>query len=154
MTTEPPRPAPGSATVKPPRRSIFGRVTGPRMNRKVFWIWSGGLIAVAVALAFLPLPSSASAPTAYFWIVVFTARLHDIGRSGWWQALLYIVQIGLIVGLAFGAGWPVDDAAGVSGVLQLLAVIALGAIPGQRGPNRFGPAPGQPPAEAISETFS
>ena len=36
---------------------------------------------------------------------------------------------------------------------QLIFTVVLGTIPGQAGPNRFGPEPGQPTPLASSETF-
>jgi len=157
MTTEPQPAARVPSNPQPvKRRWGLGGVMGSRMNRKVFWMWAAGLIAVAVALSFLPSGGAGGvgAVTAYFWVILFTARLHDIGRSGWWQVALYAAQVAVIFGLVFGANWPVDSAADIGGLLQLIAVVALGVIPGQRGPNRFGPAPGEPAAETVSETFS
>jgi uncharacterized membrane protein YhaH (DUF805 family) len=46
-----------------------------------------------------------------------------------------------------------DAAAAVGLLIQLVFTVVLGAIPGNRGPNRFGPAPGQPTPIAASETF-
>ncbi|WP_028535895.1 DUF805 domain-containing protein [Paludibacterium yongneupense] len=48
-------------------------------------------------------------------------RLHDGGRSGWWQLLALIPVLGALV------------------------LIVLLALPGDSGHNRFGPAPFAPP---------
>jgi uncharacterized membrane protein YhaH (DUF805 family) len=53
-------------------------------------------------------------------LAVATRRLHDIGRSGWWQ-LLHMVP-----------------------VVGSLALFALLLLPGQPEPNRFGPSPRPP----------
>lgn len=64
---------------------------------------------------------------------VLSKRLHDRGRSGWWTALVLF---------SFGAFWP-PPPHGVFGILfslpLLWAAIELGARPGERGANRFGP---------------
>jgi len=157
MTTEPTPSAAASAPApKPARRSGLGQAMGARINRKVYALWAGALIAVTVGVGLLgsaSLGRGVGIGLQYVWIMMFTARLHDLGRSGWWQVLLYAAQVALMLGLAFGAGWQVDEAAGLAAILQFVATIALGLIPGQRGPNRFGPAPGEPATEAVAETF-
>jgi uncharacterized membrane protein YhaH (DUF805 family) len=63
---------------------------------------------------------------------VLSKRLHDRGRAGWWAA---------VVLLAFIVVWPEPE-----GLIDFLfalpliwAAVELGAMPGQAGPNRFGP---------------
>lgn len=63
---------------------------------------------------------------------VLSKRLHDRGRAGWWAALVL---------LAFAVVWPKPD--GLFDFLFALpliwATVELGALPGEAGPNRFGP---------------
>ena len=124
------------------------------MNRKVFWIATAVLLALGIGLSFIPGVSKSGGygiGVAMIWL--FTARLHDIGRSGWWQAWLYAVQIALVAAGAV-AGDEALSLMTVAGLaLQLIFTVVLGAIPGQAGPNRFGPAPGQPTPLASSEAF-
>jgi uncharacterized membrane protein YhaH (DUF805 family) len=56
-------------------------------------------------------------------------RLHDTNRSAWWMLIALIPLIGGITLLVFYC------------------------LPGTQGPNRFGPAPGQP-VEELQATFS
>lgn len=62
---------------------------------------------------------------------VLSKRLHDRGRSGWWAAVILI---------AFMMVWPrPDNFLDFVGALVLLwAAIDLGAMPGERGANRYG----------------
>ncbi|WP_157961717.1 DUF805 domain-containing protein [Acuticoccus kandeliae] len=100
-----------------------------RVNREVFWL--GNLLCGFVGVA-LMLPSidpdtgglqlSPIAPfvfVALFWTEVALAvkRLHDRGLTGW---------------LAAAFGIP---------VLGFVAFFAIGLMPGDKGPNQFGPAP-------------
>ena len=144
--------APVTAPITPP--PVQGVVRGGRMNRKMFLIGAAALIALGIGLSFIPGVSKGGGygvGVAMIWL--FTARLHDIGRSGWWQAGLYAVQLALVAAGAVSgeAALNLMTLAGLA--LQLVFTVVLGAIPGQAGPNRFGPAPGQPTPLASSEAF-
>ena len=103
------------------------------------------LIAVAVLLAVFAAYEAAVTGIAHgltAWAVhgvllfaaacVLSKRLHDCGRSGWWAALVL---------LAFAVVWPQpEDFIDFLFVLPLVwAAVALGAMPGEPGANRFGP---------------
>ena len=144
--------APAAAPITP--SPVQGAVRGGRMNRKVFWIATAVLIALGAGLSFIPGISKGGGyaiGVAMIWLI--TARLHDIGRSGWWQAGLYAVQIALVAtgAVAGDEAMSLMTFAGLAS--QLIFTVVLGAIPGQAGPNRFGPAPGQPTPLASSEAF-
>lgn len=112
------------------------------------WLAVLGLVILALAL-----------PT----YAVLARRLHDIGRSAVWMLLLVpgvfsqfsgFVTLGTLILHATGGGLTRDvieqslaaDAAG-SGLLALaagacnLALLIMTVLPGQTGPNRFGPDP-------------
>ena len=126
--------------------------TGERINRAIFWLGAVILLIVSYGLSFLP-DSTRGAGTVIgiLWILLFTRRLHDVGLAGWWQLPLIALQLGA-VGLIF-ANMSFDLVLGIVGLLQIIAVIVLGVIPGQRETNRFGPPPGQktapPPTAAM-----
>lgn len=63
-------------------------------------------------------------------------RLHDVGRSGWWALLAQLWPIALLL-------TPISlELLELVGMATGLAVtIAIGAVPGSRGENRFGPPP-------------
>jgi len=143
-----PQALPIAATaLRPPSYSGF---VGARMNRKIYWLWMCGLFAVSLVLRFAP---ALRFVTLAWSIRIFAVRLHDIGRSGWWQAALYAVQILAIVLICVVGRQPFNVGLGIAGLIQLIFTAVLGAIPGDRGANRFGPAPGQPSPIAASETF-
>jgi len=93
-------------------------------------------------------------------ISITTRRLHDIGRSGWWQLGYWVVTIVVWIVLigAFAAGFAVleNERYWFAGLLFLLSTAAsIGAIAliavwviwlvrkGDLGPNKYGPDPRQ-----------
>jgi uncharacterized membrane protein YhaH (DUF805 family) len=64
----------------------------------------------------------------WIWICLGARRLHDIGLSGWWMLLV------LLLPLAISLLLPEP----LAQLPTLLAMIALGTIPGDAGVNRFG----------------
>ncbi len=128
--------------------------SGARMNRQVFALGWLALGALALALSRIPgLDWAAGATLVVFGSHLYAVRLHDLGRSGWWQLGLYSAQ-GAALGLAAAAGLAVTPwGSGLAASLQLLAIGALAALPGEEAGNRFGPAPGQPSPIAQAEAF-
>lgn len=70
-------------------------------------------------------------------------RLHDIGKSGYWMLLLYIVDIIL----CFGSGFFVKTSVVIT-IILFLAILAIGIIwlvwmvtDSEYGPNKYGPNP-------------
>jgi len=126
---------------------------GARMSRSVFaaaFVW---LIAGAGALTFIPaVGASAWILVALFGVRLFAARLHDLGRCGWWQIGLYGAQ-----GLAIAAdlSWRAGATGGfeIAAILELAAAAALATLPGGAAANRYGPAPGQASPLQMSEAF-
>ena len=109
-----------------------------RIGRLAFLAAGAGLLAVAWAWHRL------AAPTAHRWLdwgvyglvlfsaaCLFSKRLHDRGRAGWW-AFVPVIAIWI--------AWPQPhDAFGwAAAAIALAAVLDLGMGRGQRGLNRFG----------------
>jgi len=77
-------------------------------------------------------------------------RLHDLGHSGWWMALVVPVQI-LLALASFGESHTGGSAvAGLQALIGLALLVWLGCIAGQAGPNRFGESPLRQPEPAAA----
>jgi uncharacterized membrane protein YhaH (DUF805 family) len=142
-------------------KSLFFTADG-RIGRQAFWIGWLMLLGVHVVAGWVPLIGWALGLAALFASVcLYTKRLHDMGRTGWWQVLPIVLGPVLILGSAmtigFGAllgeltnigdGWAL---AGVGGLLASLAIAFLvmigftlwvGTAEGQPGENRYGEPP-------------
>ncbi|HEX7944749.1 MAG TPA: DUF805 domain-containing protein [Phenylobacterium sp.] len=128
-----------------------------RARRRAFWLWT--IVILPWDYLFLwaddPLPQMVLGTA--FWLQVIR-RLHDIGVSGWWLVAALLAE----VTLAPVAANPTNPAwlAALPGLLLAAGLVGLGAVPGQRSENRFGPPPagwtGPPPAigPPLRETFS
>lgn len=94
----------------------------------VLWLydrWAGGGLRLATGWAVL-------AVLLFSGCCMTSRRLHDLGRAGWWTALLWAL---------FLAAWPPSSvpARGVAGGLLGACAALLCAAPGQGRANRFGP---------------
>ncbi len=113
-----------------------------RMNRATYWLSIAVAILALVGLVLLTHRRESVGEVVL--VLVAVPRLHDIGRSGWWVLAGFGVEIvGVVVALV---ALPLEQADAVLGVVTLVIlglVIWLGAIPGGKGPNRFGEPPGR-----------
>lgn len=140
----------GVAAPTPP--SVIAALGGSRINRKTYWIATVAVFAVVIGLSFVGVQRAVASVTTIIFARLFASRLHDFGRSGWWQLILYGLQISIGLALAIPAQ-SADVALGAVVLIQLLFTIVLGVIPGNRADNRFGPPPGAPTPAAASEVF-
>jgi uncharacterized membrane protein YhaH (DUF805 family) len=88
-----------------------------RASRSEFWyfyLFSYGTIALLFLLTSLSIISGNTAMilgiifivVIFFpWIAVTARRLHDIGRSGWWQLISGIPYVGIIGGIVLLVWW-------------------------------------------------
>ncbi len=145
------------ATAAPsPSPSVIGALGGSRINRKTYWIVTVVVFAISIALGYAGFEKAQRAIAPMVTIVfirIFASRLHDFGRSGWWQLVLYGIQIPAIILIATAGGEPIEVATGLGVLIQVAFTVVLGAIPGDRGDNRFGPPPGAHTPVAASEVF-
>ena len=143
-------------------KSLFFSAEG-RIGRQAFWIGWLVLLGVQMLAGWIPVVGHALGLIALFaWVCLCTKRLHDMGRSGWWQLVPVVLGPVLIVGSAMSIGFgailgeitniDTDWAAlaGVGGLLvsvaiAVLAVVGftlwLGIAEGQAGENRYGEPP-------------
>lgn len=135
-----------------------------RASRKEFWcfvlIWIVASLCVALCAQFVLLlvfnTVGISLYVVYgiwlFGIVPYCAvavrRLHDTGRSAWWGGGYLLLSLAVHV-VDFFIGLPTAEKgatwiqlAGVQlMVLYLLFLIILFCLPGDKGPNKYGPDP-------------
>ena len=143
-------------------------VQGGRMGRKAYWIANAALAAVFAVIAFVV--SGQEAPRylglglvgSWGWIA--TRRLHDIGKSGWLVAvpvMLQIVVFPLVLWVLVVTHWLEALGSEASVTVAIYSVVAveatftiwLGLAPGHRGPNKYGPPPGQRTGATTAAIF-
>lgn len=149
-----------------PRLRLHHLLFSPRgrIGRGQFWIgWAASLVlllAVVTALTAAGIPPGPAAllpllaASVYIGVCLYGKRLHDLGLPAWGYAvylgsLFLLFCCGVIVALvAFGpSGTPTSPGhlAAQRVTLAVLVLVSaaftlwLGAAPGQRGQNRFGP---------------
>lgn len=145
-------------------KSLFFSAEG-RIGRQVFWIGWLMLLGAHVVAGWIPLVGQVIGLIAVFaWVCLCTKRLHDMGRSGWWQLLPILLGPVLIIGsaLSIGVGAILGEItntdwaalAGVGGLLVSVAIafvavaaftLWVGVAEGQPGENRYG----EPPLNAV-----
>ena len=85
-------------------KSLFFSAEG-RIGRQVFWIGWLMLLGAHVVAGWIPLIGQVIALMAIFaWVCLCTKRLHDMGRSGWWQLVPIALGPVLIIGSAMSIG--------------------------------------------------
>ena len=117
----------------------FGRIGRFAYN---FYLIAPAIVTFAV-IGFFARSSHAFVTLALFvvlpvvvWasIAMGIKRLHDIGYSGWWLLVLWVVIIGVTRA-------PIPYAFWVGKALSLVCSILLIAVPGQAETNRYGVKP-------------
>jgi uncharacterized membrane protein YhaH (DUF805 family) len=139
-----------------PQSSLAAALAGTRINRKIFWLATVIIFGIVIVVSFIPpLRGFVRYLTLFLFIRVYAARLHDFGRSAWWQAIMYVLQFALVIALSLGVRHQFGVAILAGFLVQLTFTIVLGVIAGDRSANRFGPPPDQPDLSptAVSETF-
>jgi uncharacterized membrane protein YhaH (DUF805 family) len=134
-----------------------------RMDRRPYWIafvllvagtWLVHAVAQTAVIGFGmsamvigPVLLLFQAASGWALVCIAAQRLHDFGRSGWWQLAgfgLAFVALALAEP-AWAAGLGLSEtAAGLAGIaggsIYVGFLAAIGAPRGSTGPNRFGPA--------------
>ena len=129
-----------------PGPSVGGFLRG-RANRKEYWLLVGLVLAVGLAVTAAVPPAVQSTGVA---VVTYAQirRLHDLGRTGWWVVVIAGGQIAAALG-GIAAGLSEEGILVVGLPLVVGPILLIGALPGQRLENRFGPEPGKRPLKEI-----
>jgi uncharacterized membrane protein YhaH (DUF805 family) len=124
----------GPAVTSRPR-GAFWWVAG-RASRREYWIWVALLMGAGFLLSRAP-PVISLGLTAGL-VLAQIRRAHDFGRSGWWAGVATMATV-----VATVAVMPLSaTAASLAGVgLELALIVLFGALPGDKGDNRFGSPP-------------
>ena len=143
-------------------KSLFFTAEG-RIGRQTFWIGWLMLLGAHMVAGWIPLIGWAIGLAATFaGVCIFSKRLHDMGRTGWWQLLPILLGPVLVVASAISIGFGAIAAdllhgdagltalAGVGGLFVSLAIafvtlvgftLWVGISEGQLGENRYGEPP-------------
>lgn len=128
-----------------------------RIGRRSFWIGLIAIFVISFVASFVltigvsiirgEKSSALVAPLVqlaliYPSVCITAKRLHDLGRSGWWQAPVYALWIG-------GVGFSTIGVPGLGGLAMIVALLGglvlsifTGFVAGSAQPNRFGPREG------------
>lgn len=113
-----------------------------RTNRVTFWFSFGIVVLLMVGIAqFAEDPPHVS---EFVFVALCVPRLHDVGRSGWWVAGLFLLEAIYVVVAIFAPDELGLQLEGPIALLTLVPVLCLGLVRGEPVANRFGepPAPG------------
>jgi uncharacterized membrane protein YhaH (DUF805 family) len=112
-----------------------------RINRAQYWASLSVVAAIYAALMVLPHPGHISVSEIVL-IIVCVPRLHDLGLTGWIAAIPFGVEI--VCAITTFSVMPVEAATEAMGFVVIAIaglLVLLGALPGQKANNRFGPQP-------------
>jgi uncharacterized membrane protein YhaH (DUF805 family) len=146
-----------------------------RSGRTEYWLSTAGLIVVGFLLDYL-VPGKATAAPLFAWILIWSWRLHDFGKSGWFN-LIPIGSMILVTAIAIAFMFSDKEFSDALGVMlgksdaevtargvwlalafliallgtQLAYMVWLGVKRGDPGENEFGP-PTSPFGKAKATT--
>ncbi|WP_426044134.1 DUF805 domain-containing protein [Caulobacter sp. DWR3-1-2] len=109
-------------------KSLFFTAEG-RIGRQTFWIGWLMLLGAHMVAGWIPLIGWAIGLAASFaGVCIYTKRLHDMGRTGWWQLLLILLGPVLVVASAISIGFGAIAAEMMNGDAGLLALAGVGGL--------------------------
>ncbi len=135
-----------------------------RIGQRAFWIGFLALFAFSILIhAVVGVGALIWVLSTYCWVCLFSKRLHDMGRSGFAQFWIYVLDVLGVITLFIGGlgsilaaifsdghvGWGLmAGGVGLLGLgllawslIRLGFILWLGLTPGQAGDNRYGPVP-------------
>ena len=130
-----------------PAASGFGRWIGGRASRREYWCWMVPLLVAEVLLSGLGMVVVIAFSVGR--LLIWIRRLHDLGWSGWIAPAFNFFTTVVSAVLMATVG---QSGALLASAVLLIAIIALGSIPGEARDNEFGPGPKT--KTDLRETFS
>ena len=109
-------------------KSLFFSAEG-RIGRQAFWIGWLMLLGVQVVAGWIPVIGHVLGLVALFaWVCLCTKRLHDMGRSGWWQVPPFALSLALVIGSVLWIGLGAALAAISDGNPEMVALAGVGVL--------------------------
>lgn len=100
-----------------------------RIGRQAFWIGWLVLLGVNVVAGWLPLVGWViSLATIYASVCIHTKRLHDMGQTGWWQVLPWVLGPILVFGAVASVGFSALGSAFNGGEPSMAMLASLGGL--------------------------
>ena len=131
----------------------YAEFTG-RSRRREYWSFVALMIAVFAILylveRLLGLRVYGQGPLTFLFqlaillptLAAGARRLHDTGRSGWWQLICYApALLSMLLPFLGVANLSLLTIVLIVSVIGLIVLIVFLALDGTRGPNRYGPDP-------------
>jgi len=107
-----------------------------RASRREYWLYVAPLVAVSLLLA--DAPPAVDLLLLLALILVQIRRIHDFGRTGWWAVAATAAPLVALPLIAVQSEYVTGL---VGAAITLIFIVGIGAAPGDRGDNRFGPPP-------------
>lgn len=142
-----------------------------RIGRQSFWIGWLVLLGVNVVASWIPFVGTLIIlASIYASVCIHAKRLHDMGQTGWWQVLPWVLGPCLVFGAAVSVGVSAILAAVRGGEPEMAALSALASLAiacfvafaiwlaftlwvgfslGQPRENKYGPPPINPTAVTV-----
>ncbi|MDG2527538.1 DUF805 domain-containing protein [Caulobacter endophyticus] len=100
-----------------------------RIGRQAFWIAWLMLLGVNVVAGWVPVIGNLVAlVTLYCFVCIYAKRLHDMGKSGWWQVVPIVLGPVLLIGSALWLGVGAAAIALNGGDPELFALAGAGGV--------------------------
>jgi uncharacterized membrane protein YhaH (DUF805 family) len=115
-----------------------------RINRATYWMCLGASVLVYAALNVMN--SGSVKVSEVLLILMCVPRLHDLGRSGWWALMIFLIELSSVFLAPKG---DVFIALGVAMLVIMALLVVLGILPGQPRANRWG----EPPEPGVQWKF-
>lgn len=142
-----------------------------RIGRQAFWIGWLVLLGVNMVLNLIPgIGHILMLGVIYASVCIHSKRLHDMGQTGWWQVLPWVLGPSLVFGAGVSIGISAIMAAVHGGEPEMAALSSLGGLAmsifaffaiwlaftlwvgcstGEPGDNKYGPPPPNTTAVAL-----